>query len=305
MEPEWRKAVSNPQNDVYVMHLPYMIKDFLGEEGDKHDDSTRFPEYVKLTDIAHYDIEKRHPDVVYIQNPYDGWNSMFTVPDFFFSEKLLSHTDELIYVPCLDLADPDSADDKMTAAMKVFMEQPAVYFADRVIVKTEVQKKTYVDFLSGITGMASREYWEEKIIAAGPYEYEDETAAGKTAALPDAWTDGRDGCRFILFQVNAAFLAEYGDGGIRKVSESLSIMSKEKERIVCVFSPHESLDMTKDCGWKDLVTEVQTGKGIVYEREHLANRYADGFDGYYGCSGSLAHRCAEAGIPVMLMTMQE
>ena len=304
MEPEWRKAVSDPQNDVYVMPLPYMIKDFLGEEGDKHDDSSLFPEYVKLTDIAHYDIEKRHPDTVYIQNPYDGWNSMFSVPDFFFSEKLLAFTDELIYVPHLELADPDSEDDKITAAMKVFIEQPAVYYADRVVVRTDALKAAYVDFLVGITGKTSRDYWEGKITVATPYECDEEAVVKKDSGLPEAWTGGRDGYRFILFQENAAFLSEYKDDGVRKVSESLSLMSKEGERIVCVFSPHESLDMTEDNRWKTLVSEAQAENGIIYDKEHLANRYADDFDGYYGCSGSLAHKCAEAGIPVMLMTMQ-
>jgi hypothetical protein len=163
MEPCWEKEKADPDTDVFVMALPYMISDPFGENGETFDDRQLFPGEVKMTSVEEYDINARRPDVIYIQAPYDGWNVVFRVPEHFYSEKLRDLTKELIYVPFMKTDDPSSPDDKLTEALKVIIEQPAVYYADKVILGSEKMKDVYVGFLKSITGEKSEKYWQDKI----------------------------------------------------------------------------------------------------------------------------------------------
>ena len=306
MEPEWKRQAANPTNNVYVMPVPYMIKGFAGEEGEKHDDSGLFPDYVTITTIAGYDIEKRHPDVVYIQNPYDGWSREFTVPDFFFSDKIRECTDELIYIPCFDVDSPISDDDKISTALKTFIEQPAVYYADKVIVKTKKLKELYIKILSEITGKDTKEYWEDKLIISS----ENETGVESDKRLrnyPSSWQGKIENKKILLYYVSVAFLMQYGMKGIDKIRESVRTISEAGDKIICLFS-HDEVIIDNISGelkekWKELIGELERNANIIYDDNHKSDEFIGCLDGYYGSPGALAHKCSEAGIPVMIMAI--
>ena len=257
METYWRKEKAEPGNDVFVMPIPYMISDPLGENGETFDDSTLFPMEVELTLVDVFDVAARHPDVIYIQHPYDGWNVIFRVPEYFYAENLRNFTDELIYIPFLETDDPVSPDDKLTEALKVMIEQPAVYFADKVMLQSENLKRTYVDFLKTITGAASEEYWEDKIRVLDPGKKSlsredsanqalliggksDEMDDTDKKEVPDIWTD--TGKKLMFYQITAAFIMEYKEKAFEKIRETIAVFHENADKIRCVFTPHENME---------------------------------------------------------------
>ncbi len=306
MEPEWKRQISDPMNDVYVMPVPYMIKGIISGHGEKNDDTGLFPNYVSLTGIADYDIEKRHPDVIYINNPYDGWSREFTVPDFFFSDKIREYTDELIYIPCFDVDSPVSDDDKISTALKTFIEQPAVYYADKVIVKTKKLKELYIKILSEITGKDTTEYWEDKLIISSENETDVESDKRLRNYSP-SWQGKIENKKILLYYVSVAFLMQYGMKGIDKIRESVRTISEAGDKIICLFS-HDEVIIDNISGelkekWKELIVELKENANIIYDDNHKLDEFIGCLDGYYGSPGVLAHKCAEAGIPVMLMAI--
>ncbi len=329
MEPEWRKEVADPDNDVYVMPLLYLQKDFIKEEGEEKNDGSLLPDYVNQTTIEEYDIAKRLPDRVYIQDPYDGFNTMIAVPSYFYSGNLLKFTDELIYVPCYDVDDPESDDDKIISALKILVEQPAVYYADKIVLKSEKLKDTYVDLLVELTAEDHREYWSDKIEVSGSHSKSDrmadkhaESAYGVRDAaikrlilegkLPEEWKNGLDsGKKLLIFQINTPFVLQYGQKAIDKVRDSIKLIRDNLDSIQCIFTPNESLDgilniADRNLGaeYSRLIADIKNDPDIIYDEDHTANSCYLAANAYYGTPGVLAHKCRMEKIPVMLMNAE-
>ena len=319
LEPEWRRAVSDEDNEVYVMPLLYLYKDFIKEDSEEKNDRDLLPEYVKTTTIEKYDTEKRHPDVIYIQDPYDGFNTMIAVPDFFHSLNLKNLTDELVYVPCYDVRDPEFEDDKIISALRILVEQPAVYNADKIILKTDKLRETYINILVSHTGEDSKGYWENKIeVSARDESLKEELrdrkkADRKAKYLPDAWKKAADRAgkmrKLLLYQINISFLLEHGMAAIDKIQDSIGIIKDNSDDIACIFSPHETLDDIKTSGiesavvnaYEEIAGRIKSEPDFIYDEDHTANKAYEYVDAYYGNSGVLAHRCRENKIPVMIM----
>ena len=167
MKPVFEAALADERNAVNIIPIPHFYVDFLGNSSEAHINATDFiniPEISDhLTNFEDYGLEKKHPDVIVIQVPYDGYSNAFSVPEILYSENLLRYTDELVYVPCFDTLIPDSDDDKIIAALEFFIEQPALVYADRIILKHERIKEIYLNTLVSLTSESLRDYWDKKI----------------------------------------------------------------------------------------------------------------------------------------------
>lgn len=163
MQKLWDEAVSDPKADVYVIAVPYHDRDRNGGLGAVRDERDSYPPDVNLTDLEVYDPAAHHPDMIIIDQPYDGWNLAGSVPDFFFSSNLRQYTDKLVYLPCLEVDDPVSEADKANIAIAEYVEQPALIFADEVILQSELMRSLYIRLLTELAGEDSKAYWESKI----------------------------------------------------------------------------------------------------------------------------------------------
>ena len=304
MEPEWKRQYANPLNNVYVMPIPYMIKGYMGDKGEKHDDSHLFPECVSMISINEYDIEKRHPDIIYIQNPYDGWSREFSIPDFFYSDKIRNYTDKLVYIPCFDVCDPEEEGDKISTSLKTLIEQPAVYFADKVILNSEKLKNTYKKTLIGITGKDTADYWDEKIIVSDEKKTENELKR-QIKNYPSSWKGKIENKKILLYHVSVAFLMQNGLNAIEKIRDTIRIICENGDKVVCLFSADENIiDIASDElkeKWESMIRDFENNDNVIFDIEGESEKYIEYLAGYYGSPGVLAHMCAEAGVPVMIM----
>ncbi|ETP71247.1 hypothetical protein UYO_2806 [Lachnospiraceae bacterium JC7] len=98
-ESVWKAATADPYVDAYVVPIPYFDRNSDGTAGEMHYEGELFPDDVPVISYREYDLKKRHPDVAYIHNPYDEFNTVTTVDPRFYSYELKKYVDILVYIP--------------------------------------------------------------------------------------------------------------------------------------------------------------------------------------------------------------
>lgn len=160
----WKLAKEDSNYDVYVMPVPYYEVDALGRSMEAHYEGELYPEYLDIVGYDEYDIEKRHPDIIFIQNPYDECNYTTTIMPEFYSERIKGFTDKLIYIPWLELDEFSEKEGKARQTMNYFCKVPGVVHSDVVMVQSENMRKEYIRCLTEFAGEDTRKLWESKVI---------------------------------------------------------------------------------------------------------------------------------------------
>ncbi len=309
LKPFYEKCNSDPGMDVTVISVPYLIGDDVAQiKGEIHDDRELLPDNVIITDVKEYDFSNHFPDVIYTDYPYDGTCTTMNVPQFFYSENLRKYTEKLVYVPPFDCSEPAGEGDRANVTLKTLIEQPAVVYADEVILRSEVFKKLYVDVLTSLNG--NREYWDEKIKAAEREAVPDESPISDHDTLPEEWGKKIAGRKALVFRISSSFILHYRNLAIKKIQEALNIISGSKEKIALIFSPDvqedrlEVIDHEIFEQYEGLISDIKRTDEVIYDDSGMSDTYVSCFGAYYGCACNLAHKCRNAGIPVMIMNAE-
>lgn len=312
MDSLWRAAVDDKQTDVYVIPTPYYYKNGDGTT-DGHFDIDKFPKDVKLTSFNDYDISKRCPDVIVIQNPYDEYNYTTTVHPMFYSSNLASYTNKLVYVPYFMTDEIDERDERALKNMDSYCLMPGVVYSDEVIVQSEEMAKLYVNKLCQMVGEESREYWTGKIKGTGS-PLQDMEIKGKVDNIPVQWENillnNGVSKKTILMSTSANGLLEYKHHMITKLERVLDTFAgykddivllwyweSEIEQVVCEINP----DIWNE--FIDMLSRITMDNFIPIGDENVADAIAL-CDGYYGDAGLVAQKCRNAGKPVMLLNVE-
>lgn len=163
LEPLWRKAVADPDCDVYVVPIPWYYRNLDGTLRDRQYEGAQFPDYVPVTDYQIYDVESRQPDVICIHNPYDEYNLTTSVDPGYYARNLRQCTECLVYTPYFILDNFDQSDERSVKNMKHYVSMPGVVLSDRVLVQSEAMRTMYVEHLTAFAGGNTRPLWEERI----------------------------------------------------------------------------------------------------------------------------------------------
>lgn len=308
MEPLWRQYKDDPHKEIHVAPIFYYDSDHNGDVGDMHDEREEFPDYLDIEDCKKLDLEGIHPDKIVIQVPFDGWNSAITVHEHFYSSNLVRFTDELIYIPCFDIDPPLKLDDKAAAAIRPFIEQPAVVNADKIILKDEMMRSLYIERLTELSSEDTRNYWENKIVVLDTGSSCSEVSC-RNDFEDDKWNElikGSTG-KVIVYYVTISLLARFGERAIDKIRRSLEIFEKSGDGIIAIFEPQAYLDDNLKCfdetlykQYKDAACMIENIRNVVLDEEGAALLHMNKWDAYYGEQGAWAHKCWELGIPVMI-----
>ena len=137
LESVWKAADEDPQWDAYVIPIPYYDKNPDGSFREMHDERDQYPAYVPITSYETFDFSAHKPDMIFIHNPYDGYNYVTSVHPFFYTKNLKKFTEKLIYIPYFVLDEPDPESETDMENIKHFCTVPGVYNADQVIVQSE------------------------------------------------------------------------------------------------------------------------------------------------------------------------
>ena len=302
MEPIWRKLSADHGNDVYVMPVPYYTFHLDKGTSEMHDERHLFPEYVPIMDLDGYDFEKRHPDAIFIQNPYDEFNASFSLPNYYYSSHLWNCTDSLVYVPPFRLEPPVSEKDVANVALPMFVENPAVVYADSIILNSDKMRKLYIDTMIKLSGKETRKLWENKIVCM-----KGELAAPQEKEKPE-W-DRALGKHVLLYHTSVGFLLEYGQKAIDKLRSSFDEIETKREQIFCLWEVQEVVEYLPGIApelWERFkgVRESYLAKDIgICDEAGTADAMLDHIDAFYGNPGGVAHKCRNRGMPVLLQNV--
>lgn len=319
LESVWMAARDDESCNAYVIPIPYYDKNPDGTFKEVHYEGDLYPDYVPITRYDDYDFEKRHPDVIYIHNPYDEWNHVTSVHPFFYSKNLKNFTDELVYIPYFVLAEVDPDNEEEVKSIEHFCTVPGVLHADKVIVQSENMRKAYIKNLKKWLNREQMQEFhiEEKILGLGSPKMDKViNTTRESVQIPEEWqklickTDGSRK-KIIFYNTSVNALLQYSEQMLLKIKDVLRIFKENQDKVTLLWRPHPLIKATLESMRPELINEYEEivreyreeGWGIYDDTPDLDRAIAIS-DGYYGDGSSVVQLCQKVGMPVMIQNVK-
>ena len=316
IEPLWVSMQDDPKIKTYVIPIPYYDKDDCGELADFHYEGAFFPEYVPITEFDKYDLENKHPSKIIIQNPYDNMDTAFSVPPFFYSERIAGFTDELCYIPPFILDEFGTNDLRVRQTMDFFCTCPGVVFSDSVYVQSENMRNRYIEKLISFAGENTHVLWEHKLHVIDWILPESESQGIAEEDIPQDWwsvlldSDG-NGKKVVLYYNSISRLAQYKQAYIDKAIRVLKLFEEYSEKMTVLWCPDKMIFEEVPSKYKkwvdkycDLLNEYKDKTYVILETEYDVEKTVAISDAYYGDKGYIMHRFERTGRPVMIQNVE-
>jgi hypothetical protein len=227
MESIWKAAVQDKDCSCYVVPIPYYTKK-NGVKAEYFYEGNDFPEDVPVVHYSSYDLEKRHPDIIYFHNPYDQCNYVTQVEDTYFSSNLVHFTDMLVYVPYFVYG----AYKDMKSAEGFFVTSGSMN-ADKIIAQSQIHKSYFVKY-----GLLP-----EKVIVAGSPKFDAVIQTTRQNFLiPPQWQDKLSGKKIILWNTTIDAMLKKSNW-VDKVSHLIDV-AMNCSGCALIFRPHPLLEAT-------------------------------------------------------------
>jgi len=292
-------ANADPFCDAFWIPIPHILLNMQREpdtvqfEGADHYDSG-----VKITSWQEYDMETRHPDAIFIFNPYDKHNGVSVVHPDYFSERLRDFTDLLVYIPYYVDIDVGSADG--------YCLLPGCVNSNKVILSTKKMRDVFTERFKQKYGDRFGNP-EEKFVALGSPKYDKAiTAKREDYELPPPWRELAGDRKIVSYISSIASSLAVKSRCLDKLDYILN-MFRERKDVLLWWRPHPFLDsafkaLTPDIllRYRQIVADYQReGWGIYDDTSNLHRAIAWG-DGVYGDWSSVHLLYQVAGKPAMV-----
>lgn len=299
-------AKADPYCNAYVVPIPYYELNPDGSYGKMHYDGEKYPPNIEVTDWREYNMEARHPDVIFTHYPYDDNITNISIHPDFYSKRLRDLTDLLCHVPYY--VTPGDTVEEYNGFL------PGIVYADRVIVESEVIRKSYI----GHYRKADREFgWngrfgkaEEKFITLGSPKY-DKVINSKREdfKLPEEWLQRMAGKKVILLNTHMFAWLNGGEQYFEKLRYIFNIFRSRRD-VVLWWRPHPNTEVNFRIKRPQLLSEYNTvidefksGDWGIYDDTPDLHRAIAWSDAYYGDGSSLVALYLSTGKPVMLQNI--
>ncbi len=316
LESVWMAAEEDENCDAYVIPIPYYDRGPDGTFEKYHYEGGEMPDYVPVTYYEDYDIQKRHPDMIFIHNPYDQCNYVTSVDPRFYAKELKEYTDKLIYIPYFVLGELDPDNKEAVKGMSHFCTVPGVIYADKVIVQSENMRQIYINVLSEEYGEETRKEWENKILGLGSPKYDKVQSTKKeNQKLPEEWLkiiEKPDGSwkKIILYNTSVGALLQHEEKMLEKMRSVFQVFLEAKDDVALLWRPHPLIEATIGSmrpqlreGYYKVVQEYRAARWGIYDDSPELDRAIALCDAYYGDHSSLVQLCQEAGKPIMIQNV--
>lgn len=302
-----QSSIEDEDNEVYGVLVPVVFKDFLGRAVFKNaelpSDGDFFPREMEVRIWNDIDVSLLQPDIIYIQDPYDGENPCLTIPPQFYSKNLKKYTDSLIYVPAFYVNEFCEQDVSDIYNMKHYVTAPAVMYADYVLLQSENTKKMYMKKLVEFAGEETREAWDRKL--QGTELYDNIKLSANTEENNKNLSDKKT----ILYCIGENELAKKGKASINEIEERLEIFGENSASLrvkVCMYPPDKNVWKSTD----NSVTQQITRMLEEYTQQEWCEicdinsaeweDIAKESNAYYGSPSPLVHMFTTLHKPVMI-----
>ncbi len=313
LESVWMAADADPECDAYVVPIPYFDKNPDGTAKEMHYEGDLYPDYVPITHYDDYNIEQRHPDMIYIHNPYDEANFVTSVHPMFYAKRLKELTECLVYIPYFVLSEINPKDKAAVKGMEHFVMLPGVIHAHKVVVQSEDMRQIYIEVMTEAVGEETRHYWEEKILGTGSPKFDKiHNTTKENVKVPEEWRkiiEKPDGQwkKIIFYNTSVTALLENDERMLDKMRDVFETFKENKDEVALLWRPHPLIKATIESmrprlweQYRKLVEEYKAEGWGIYDDTPDMDRAVALCDGYYGDPSSVVQLCREAGKPVMV-----
>ncbi len=298
--------------EAFVMPIPYYdVKN--GKLMEMHWE-TNYPKNIPLIDYRKYNIGERHPDIIFIHNPYDGCNTVTSVHPDFYSAKLRNLTDCLVYVPYF-----------VGYGWHIeehFCTLPACIFAHKVIVQTNMEREIYVrvykDYAKRNNVPESLDKIGDKFLALGSPKLDKAVGTkSENCEIPAEWENlikNADGTRkkVVFYNTSIGSLLQHSVENNRPSDKYLCKIKtvfeffKKQNNAVLLWRPHPLLEGTiksmrpwLEQEYAQIVNEYKANNYGIYDDTEDLNRSIAISDIYYGDGSSVMALFNSAEKPVL------
>ena len=296
LESVWKAASQDTQTDCYVMPLP--VYDVLADNslGELRYEGGLYPQDVPITSYQDYDIEKRHPDIIFFHNPYDDMNTVTRVPERYYSRNLKKYTELLVYVPYYMTQEygPDYFQ----------CYTPGILFADKAIVQPGA---IYQRFCGIYTNFIKEHGFEPILVSAkdkflplgSPKTDKLANTNCEMERLPEQWQNAirkPDGGRkkIVLYNLSISSLLANNEKSLKKIESVLNLFRKLKDDIILLWRPHPLLEKTLKTmrpqlrdAYEALIRQYRKEGWGIFDQTPDPNLAMAVSDAYYGDYSSL------------------
>lgn len=293
LESVWKAADEAPDCDAYVIPIPYYDKNPDGSFGQLHYEGDQYPSYVPITDFQKYDFEKRHPDKIFIHNPYDDCNYVTSVHPFFYSVNLKKYTEQLIYIPYFIT---------MGGIGEHLCTLPACFYADKIFVESERVKTIYIEKCSENDEEMSK-FYEKKLEVLGSPKIDKIFHLDCYSKTSEGLAENK---KIILFNSSLSGLMKNPEKWIDRLQMIFKLFKKEKEVLIW-WRPHpltcatiESMFMMYKKRYQEVVDEFIGQQIGIYDNSPDMYKAIALSDGYYGDRSSIVQLYGITGKPILL-----
>lgn len=316
LESVWKKYSQDKSCKTFVIPIPYFEKNPDGSVNKVIYEGDRFPKDVPITHYDHYSLEKNHPDIIYIHNPYDECNFVTSIHPYFYSSKIKDYTEQLIYIPYFVLAEPNLDSDEYLEFLGNYVLVPGVIHADKVIVQSEEMKKAYVKVLDKEYGnQVPASYWENKIEGTGSPKF-DKLKELDNVEIPEEWikyvtkSDGRKK-KIVLYNISVSTVLKEQEQLLDKMERVFDLFEENKDKITLLFRPHPLTESTLISmrpalyeRYLEIVNKYKEADFGIYDDTPEMDRALAISDAYYGTPSSLVQLYQKMGKPIMIQNSE-
>ena len=285
LESVYLAAKADPQCEAFFVPIPYFDRDAEDVFGEMHlEGQGCYSDKFELTDWQQYDVQQRHPDIIFIMNPYDETNHVTSVHPYFYSSRLKEHTDCLVYIeygiPYSVYRDPEAI--PLTEYRERGYVFPAHLHSDYVIdycqglVGSHKQTLRAFDSLTKQFQISEKDI-EQRFVALGSPKLDKVLNTGrKDYELPKEWEERIGEKKVVLLNSSLGeFLkaSETGDAYFKKLQSIIDEFSGRDE-VVLWWRPHPLFETT-----------IRTMRSSLHRKYmSIVQNYIDANKGIYDCT---------------------
>lgn len=294
----WREAGRDKENEITVVPIPYY--DISNPQNVKFCyEIERFPAYVKVENYLKYDLEKMHPDIIFIHNPYDEYNNLTRVPEQYYTYNLKQNSGILVYSPYFTIGSVDYDKQNFMFTM------PGVLNSDYVITQSERVKQIFEEY--GIDENKLLSYGSPKIDAVVLNER-------KKIQIDDEWQKKIKGKKVFLLNTHLSYFPKAFDYensmdnyAVKFHMEIIDTFLNDKN-CALIWRPHPLLKNMLRGRFPECLEFVEYFENIIREADNgIIDENGDYYQAFY-CSdalistwSSLINEYMVTGKPILIM----
>lgn len=324
LESVYLAAREDKDCDAYVVPIPYYDKLPDGSLGEMHYEGGQYPKDIEITPYQDYHLEERHPDTIYIHNPYDNCNHVTSVPEQYFSSNLRNDTECLVYIPYFILPEIEPDDQIRIDGMKHFCFLPGTVWAHKVIVQSEKMRQIYInEYIKAAKECGlqeehtNRKKLEEKILGLGSPKLDRVKKTEKgSLEIPDEWLkviEKPDGTwkKIIFYNTSISAFLEDDEKMVEKMKSVLRTFREQQDEVALLWRPHPLMQSTVQsmrpqlwAEYEEVVNTYRAEGWGIYDDSADLDRAVVLSDAYYGDRSSVVQVYQETGKPIMIQNVE-